>query len=248
MVRMPFTTSLVPAVLAIFLTAVFARLGFWQLDRAAEKNRILTQTGQSLEKPVINSLVDHFPDTVRYRQSSLAGRFDFNRQFLLDNRVHNGRPGYEVLTPFFIEEEADVILVNRGWVPQNGDRTIKPEVGDSTLIDSVAGTNPAVIITGQLVTPSKGVTLGQSIDATEIAWPLVLQYLDYQTIAEKLDRTSLFNAVLVLSEGQVWSYTHNWQPVANGPEKHYGYAFQWFAMMLAVIAFYVYLNFIKSHE
>ena len=36
--------------------------------------------------------------------------------------------------------------------------------------------------------------------------------------------------------------TPNWRPAASGPEKHYGYAFQWFAMATALTAIFVVVN------
>lgn len=204
---------------------------------------MLADTELAGKRPPLNTLTADDVETLRYRQSTLRGRFDFSRQFLLDNKVYEGRPGYEVLTPFFVDNELTVILVNRGWVPQNGDRSVKPDIDDVPLTEALD-----VTVSGRVVMPSTGVTLGDSIDASEFGWPLVVQYPDYQTIAEKLDRIQLVHAMLVLSAGQAWNYTYNWQPVANGPEKHYGYAFQWFALLLAVITFFVYLNFIKKDE
>ena len=52
---------------------------------------------------------------------------------MLDSRVKNGRPGYEILETMSIEGfevagQSQTVLVNRGWVPASLDRTQLPEV------------------------------------------------------------------------------------------------------------------------
>ena len=42
--------------------------------------------------------------------------------------------------------------------------------------------------------------------------------------------------------------TPNWRPAASGPEKHYGYAFQWFAMAAALTAIFVVVNLSRSES
>ena len=39
----------------------------------------------------------------------------------------------------------------------------------------------------------------------------------------------------MLDEDQPDGYRRDWQPIVYGPEKHYGYAAQWFGMALATI-------------
>ena len=57
----------------------------------------------------------------------LNGHYDSAHQVLLDNMSYRGRPGYQVLTPL-ITPDGDV-LVNRGWVPADGNRAVLPDVG-----------------------------------------------------------------------------------------------------------------------
>ena len=63
-----------------------------------------------------------------------------------------------------------------------------------------------------------------------------------------MDKIPALDGVIVANAGQNGQLIYNWQPVATGPMKHYGYAFQWFAMLAAVIFLFVYLNFIKKFD
>lgn len=180
---------------------------------------------------------------LQYRKIEIQGYYDFSRQFLLDNRVHDKQAGYEVITPFYPLQSNGFILVNRGWVGHNGDRSEKP---------SIPGVNDSEQpLTGLITNPSKGFVIGEALaptagDEPEPDWPLVLQFIDYATIADKLDKIPVINAVVVADQGNNGALRYNWQPVANGPMKHYGYAFQWFAMLTAVLIAFVYLNFFKK--
>ncbi len=66
----------------------------------------------------------HLPLFTRVR---VAGQFDTERQFLLDNISHDGQPGYEVLTVLRLADGSG-LLVNRGWVPFTGYRDRLPDI------------------------------------------------------------------------------------------------------------------------
>lgn len=240
-------TGLVSVVLTVLLVLVFAKLGLWQLDRAKEKVAMLDARVAAQARPPLDSLEGGFTSDDIYRELKLTGSFDFTKQFLLDNRLHKRQPGFEVLTPFYLDKQNDtsqaVIMVNRGWVAGNADRSIKPVLDNFAELSKGPGS-----LSGLLVTPSKGITLGDATDETDHQWPKIIQYPDYGTIAQKLDRIEVINAVIIAAPNQAGNYLYNWQPIAHGPEKHYGYAFQWFAMLLAVLTLFVYLNFIKKDE
>ena len=237
-------TGVVSLVLTVLLVFIFARLGLWQLARAHEKIALLEAQSSAEDLAPLESL-DEFKASDLYRKVRLKGQFDFENQFLVDNRIHKGQAGFEVLTPFYQQHEGDdvlpVVMVNQGWIAGGADRTARPVPANRNQPEGG-------LVTGLLATPSKGFTLGDALNGTDQDWPLVLQYIDYETIAQKLDNIEVIKGVVISSPDPLGNYLYNWQPVANGPEKHYGYAFQWFALLLAVITLFVYLNFIKKDE
>ncbi len=261
-------TGIVSIIVTALLVVLFARLGLWQLDRAEEKRSMLAAKELAATVSALTTLDERtsIRDIV-YRKVELSGSYDYTKQFLLDNRIYKQQAGYEVITPFYPSESDGFVLVNRGWVGHNGDRNDKPFIPVATT---------GQLVTGVLTNPSKGFSIGPALEDTEVIqsenpvvvahseepgsegrrveraeprkqnWPLMLQYIDYATIADKVDKIPLVRGVVVADQGQNGSLIYNWQPVANGPEKHYGYAFQWFAMLFAVIFLFIYLNFIKK--
>lgn len=239
------TLSWVVVVVTVVAVVIFARLGLWQLGRAQEKISMLDAAANAAELPALTQL-ENVSNDLLYRHVRLRGKFDFDRQFLRDNIVLDKQPGYEVLTPLLLETRDNrapqIVLVNRGWLPLGHDRQQRPDV--MPAVKSAAVTE----VEGILVKPSKGFTLGEAFDDSQTGWPAVMQYLDYKTIAARLDTMALLPAVVVLKAQQPQSYAYSWKPVADGPEKHYGYAFQWFAMLFAVVVLFIYLSFFKKDE
>ncbi|MCW8874405.1 MAG: SURF1 family protein, partial [Gammaproteobacteria bacterium] len=86
--------------LTLLLLSLLTGLGFWQLDRAAQKRALLEQY-QGMEREVsIEVRADLVADEeLEYRPAQVRGRFDTGHQFLLDNRTHQGVAGYHVFTP-----------------------------------------------------------------------------------------------------------------------------------------------------
>ena len=120
-----FSPSLLPTAAAAAVFALLSGLGFWQLDRAAGKEErqaaFEAARGTVLDETSLDGEIREFA------RVHLEGRYDPSHQFLQDNRTHQGRPGYYVLTPFRISSRG-AVLVNRGWVPAGPDRTALPEI------------------------------------------------------------------------------------------------------------------------
>ena len=185
-----------------------------------------------------------------YTRVSVTGDYDGAHQLLWDNRTYKGQAGFEVLVPLHIAG-GQWVLVNRGWVAPGLSRADLPDVSlpESASVASVT-------IEGLLSRPSKGFASGQALP-DEGMWPRLLQYLDYDAIGKALG-VSLVPAVLqvqtlaedgsdrtVLTARPEWLIA-NWQPSASGPAKHYSYAFQWFAMALALSIIFIVVNTRKS--
>jgi len=212
---------LAPPIAAVLLAALFVSLGFWQLDRAAEKlaMQALFDDDASYVPLVDNMQVKDF------QRVSVSGRFLGDRQFLLDNMISNGRVGYYAITAFEYAADKPLLIVNRGWIAGTADRAVRPQIpvsGDETEIRGRIGSLPRV-----------GIRPGKAF-ADAGSWPRVATYPELSDLSQALGREVL-PFVLLLDPDDAQPLLRQWQPRVQGPMMHYGYAFQWFAMAVAVL-------------
>ena len=221
------TVTMVPLIIYLLLLILLIGLGDWQLFRSQEKADLLAQQEKSLHDPAIALDLDQVDELgdLRYRSVEIKGRYDGRHQFLIDNQIRNGKPGYYVMTPLWIADAGRAVLVNRGWLPLIGDRSVLPAVGVQ---------NDEVAIKGRLNTfPSVGLKLSGADIPTD-TWPAVVQVVDSQVLAEKLGYPlAPFQIELDNDSGE--GYLREWHqaPVVS-PERHIGYALQWFGLALTL--------------
>ena len=208
--------------------ALLVRAGFWQLDRADAKQALLDGFAAGTAEPVpFQSLTDADPEDVRYRRVTVAGRYDAARQFMQEGMTENGRPGLHVLTPLRLEDGTTVI-VNRGWVPRGATRQDLPDAA----VDEGARR-----VEGRAVPfPRAGMRLGDpDVGST---WPRLVNYPTSAELAEALD-VPVAPLQVWLAPDQADGFSRNWAPVEFGPERHIGYAVQWFGLALTLLIIYV---------
>jgi surfeit locus 1 family protein len=213
------------------LIALFVNLGFWQLHRADEKKALLASREQrGRDEPVRLSGTEADAESLRYRRVTVAGEYDPDHQFLVDNQVRDQQPGYLVLTPLRIAGSDRAVLVNRGWVPLGVDRTHRPEVGLKAREARVAG----VVDTF----PRVGFKL-KGAEVPGSGWPSLVQVPEPERLAERLGYKVLPYQVL-LDPAAPEGYARAWHEVALDPAKNQGYALQWF--LFATVAAVLYLR------
>ena len=194
-------------------------LGVWQLNRAEEKQVLLEQWQQEAENLAWQDMVSG--DLTSGRPVTLTGMYG-SRNWLLDNRTREGAPGYEVLTEFR-PLEGPPVVINRGWVQAPRTRAELPDIATPEGIFTLEGR-----ISDYPVPP---VLVDQP--AAEDQWPRRVQSLSEQ--AARLEIPELPDRIVRLSgEGQPGAYRADWEPDLMGPQTHYGYATQWFALAVAL--------------
>lgn len=198
---------------------VLVSLGVWQLNRAAEKQLLLEQWQQEAENLSWPQVVEGGLETGR--PVTLTGAYG-SRTWLLDNRTRDGMPGYEVLTGFH-PVQGPPVVVNRGWVQAPRTRDRLPELKTPEGMVTLQGR-----ISDYPVPP----VLAEQPDP-EGPWPHRVQSLSQQAaLAEIPDLPP--RIVRLAGEGQPGAYRADWEPDLMGPQTHYGYASQWFALALAL--------------
>ncbi len=215
-------------ILFILLFPLLLSLGFWQFSRYAEKKALMEQFEKRFTEAPVSLDIALQNQNPRYRRISLSGYYDNQHTFLLDNRINNGQPGYEVFTPF-TTQTGEIVLVNRGWISRGQDRSVLPEIPVYAELTRLQG---------QLYKPlGKAFVLGHETWSPQ--WPQRMQALDMERIQDLLGKP-LVPYFLVLDEQQSGSLNYFFKPVVMSPAKHMGYAVQWFLMAACLLILVVY--------
>ena len=215
-----------PWIAAGLAIALFSGLGIWQLQRAAEKRAVIASLADD-RQPALERLPGT-PEALRgaaRREVRIQGRYEGERQFLLDNRILEGRPGFDVLTPLVLEDGRRV-LVDRGWVAAGPGREPVESVGIAL--------DDRVTVEGRLWLPEAGIALGDAVTPGD-DWPRLVARIDFAALEAALGRTLV--PVVIRAKGEApWLFRPRDLRPRFGPMRHYGYAFQWFALALTVLA------------
>ncbi len=227
-----FAPGLTPTLITVVVMAGLVSLGFWQLRRADEKRDLLATFAAGQTTTVALTAVNA-AELPRYQRVTAAGRFDPARQILLDNMPSStGSAGYHVLTPLVLED-GGLLLVDRGWIPVGRDRATLPDIAVSGEQRQVAGLLDAL--------PQPGMRLGHP-DVSQASWPRVLNFPEHADLAAVYGE-HLQRPILLLDPGAEGGFERVWEArFGFGPERHIGYAIQWFALSLALVAIYFVVN------
>jgi cytochrome oxidase assembly protein ShyY1 len=218
--------------LYVLLLPLLVRLGFWQLSREEEKRELLAvYENRQQEQPVSLATLDA-ADDLQYRQVRFTAQPDNTHLFLLDNRIYQGRVGYEVLQAARTDNDT-VVFINRGWVAQGATRADLPQL--TPLPDTLE-------LRGSVYVPvGDPVVLDDELMSS--GWPKVVEVLDLERMqsAAALEG-KLFPYSVRVAEGVDGALVRYWPVINLSPEMHRGYAVQWFAMALALTLLYLYYS------
>jgi surfeit locus 1 family protein len=224
--RRDFEVSFFLTIIYLLILSLLISLGFWQLERATEKRLFLQQQQQRI-KSILN-LTSETEDNLkllRYRAVMIEGHYEPQKQFLIDNQIVKGKAGYFVMTPFVLKHSTKAVLINRGWLQANPDRSLLPDIA---LLE-----NQNQIVGRINNFPSVGLKLQGAEIPTE-GWPSVVQVAESKVLAKKLGY-DLFSFQVELDPMQPQGYNRQWlEKTIMPPEKHIGYAVQWFGLAITL--------------
>jgi surfeit locus 1 family protein len=205
------------------------QLGNWQLSRAREKESRQEQLDMlSREPPVALPEVPVKLEDFQYRRVEVRGVYVPAHTIFLDNKINQGVAGYQVITPLKIGTSSMHVLVNRGWVVADADRTKLPSIATPDGQVTVSGT--ATTALQKTLELSKEVVSGPvwaNLDPTRYAAVTGLAV----------------QPVMILQQDDVNDgLVRKWTRPDSGSAKNWGYAFQWFSMALAVLIIYLVLS------
>lgn len=219
--------KILPTLAAMVVIAVTTRLGFWQLDRAHQRDALEAKMLAARSAPPVllgTDLVDAMPLEVHPAQAE--GEWVPDKIVLLDNQVYQTQAGFQVLMPLRLAGSGMHVLVNRGWIRGTGDRHQLPRVitagGMQTISGLIRQRTPRVGSVGKMA--RNGIVWSEVTPEEFAIWsglrmqPLVL----YQTS--------------MAQDGLV----RDWPHPASGAERNRGYALQWFAFAAMTVIFWGY--------
>ncbi|MGF6600554.1 surfeit locus 1 family protein [Paraburkholderia sp. GAS448] len=220
---------LLPALLILIVVAVTVRLGFWQRDRAHQKEALQAHITQFENAPAqtIGAAPVALKD-IEFHRVRAVGSFVPEQVVYLDNRPYNDQPGFYVVMPLKLRD-GGYVLVNRGWLPRN--------MSERTAIGPYVTPKGEVEIEGiARADASKAYELGEGGSA---AHQQIRQNLDVHAFAAE---TGLplqpFVIQQISDDGD--KLVRDWPTPISGVERNYGYMLQWWGMAVAAIAFGLY--------
>ena len=213
---------LIPAVLIVATIAFLGSLGLWQLDRANEK-RVIEASIQKANTGTIELISDENRLLEKeYYQVRLKGQYLSNKQFIYDNQIIDQVSGYYVLTPFKLKNQSGTIVINRGFIPWNGDREKLADI-------SIYKTKSDIKV--QISKPIKRIELKSSEISNN--FPTLIQAVDLVKMSE-IAGVNFSSMVGLLDASMDDGFVRKWEPYTGSIEKHIGYAVQWFLMAIVL--------------
>lgn len=225
-----FSPAVIPTIVTLCVLYFLVSLGLWQLDRAEYKQDLQTkiETRQNLEPIDINITPENQADRI-FLPVIITGQYDASHHILLDNQVVNMKAGYDVYTPFKLNN-GQTLLINRGWIIQGATRQDMPD------IKTPAHT---ITLTGLLSMPPSppGVIFAGQADNYSLS-PTIVQIIDIDVLKKSLGY-DINPMIVILDEKYDAEFYRKPIKLNMKSAKHTGYAVQWFT--LATVLFSIYL-------
>jgi len=227
---------LIPTIAAIAAVALFVAAGNWQRGRMEAKEALraeLDAAGRMAPVDLASLSSATAWAALRFRTVTAAGEFDARRQILIDNKVHAGRAGYDVVAPLRMAD-GRAVLVARGWVAQGASRDVLP--------DAPPPSGP-VTVSGRLAIPP-----ARYVELKAEATPgTVWQNLDPERFAAATGLAVLpavIEQTIPANDGLV----RDWPAPDFGIQTHRIYMLQWYAFAALAVVLWLLLNLRRSRR
>lgn len=226
-----FSPGWLTTLITLMLLTLLINLGLWQTNRGEYKEALQARYDARSQSSTIDleTLMAMAEDSMDF-PIALKGRYQHSKIFLLDNRTHRGIPGFHVITPLDIGSH--YVLINQGWVAQGKTRSDMPDFPQPKGKISVSGITHV---------PNPNFFVLKEDDYESVTWPFIIQKINIEKSSSLLDKP-LAPFVIRLNPDKESGFVREWHSNPMTPEKHFGYAFQWFSLALALSVIYVTVN------
>jgi surfeit locus 1 family protein len=255
--RIGFRFRAIPFIATVLLVALGVSLGQWQDRRAAGKLALqATLAARAAQAPLMLGAdaggggagagvgaiaglgADADPASLEFRRVAVTGEFIAGWPVFLDNRPMQGRAGLYLLMPLRVAGSGAVVLVARGWLPRQAEHERRPDYqtpAGPVRVEGVVRASMGHIMQLGSPAPLAAGAIVQNVDPAQVA---LASGLPVQPFFIEQTGPSQAGDPLV----------RDWPAPALGVEKHQGYAFQWYALAVMALLFFVITGFRRGSK
>ena len=211
--RPPLTAT----ILTLIGIAVLCGLGYWQMQRLAWKEALLSAIAQESAKPAAPLTDFSLSDTQPIKRGTITGRTLHRPPIKIAPRTLEGKKGAHIYTAF-MRQDGRVIFINHGWAAEEWQA-------------SSAKTNAAQqTLTGFLTQPPRANLFTPENMPDKNQW----YHADPLEMAEALNIKTAPSARIFILQNQALKGVTPLNPSKNIRNNHKQYAFFWFTMASAL--------------
>jgi len=226
---------------ALLVIAIGCSAGVWQLSRADTKIALAANLLARQQMPILNANAGPWTLAEASERRMIArGQYIPEAAIWLDNRPrpippagsNNAQSGFYLMMPLRLDGKDEVLWINRGWAPRNNEnREILPPVQTPNKVVNIEG-----IVFAH---PGKVYELGSGKSSIDLGKPRIEQNFDLVTEGKQRGWTQLPFILREVEAGIGDGLLRDWAPLTSGVDRHYAYAFQWFALAFAGFLFWL---------
>jgi surfeit locus 1 family protein len=212
-------------------------LGAWQMGRAGQKLALHAVMQERRAMPPVDQktlLATGGGADLLHRPVVLRGTWLPQHTVFLDNRQMGGKPGFYVVTPLTLDGSTIAVLVERGWVQRNFVQRDK--------LPPIATPAGVVELHGRMAPPP-----GKLYEFSGPGLGPIRQNIDLAQFRAETG-LALLDLAVQQTGGPSEGLLREWPEAASGAPKHYGYAFQWWALSALIAILYAWFQFIAPRR
>ncbi len=221
------TTRRIAIVGLMLIAALCLRLGFWQVERLAERRAQREAALAARAKPTLDlgAPAERDGEELGDRWVEARGVYDREHEIVLRGEAFQGAPGVLVVTPLRLAGSDTAVLVLRGFVP----------AADAVRADTDSLVEPGLVRVRGLATPI-GSGGGQPLD---LAGRMTWARLDLGALRARLPYPLLAVVVRQSPDSALPRSPRRLPPPELNDGPHLNYAIQWFLFAGMAVAFAV---------
>ena len=232
---------IVATVSALLVVAIACAAGIWQLNRADGKIALAANLLARQQMPILsaNDALLSLEDASERRMIA-RGQYIPQAAIWLDNRPrpippagsNTSQSGFYLLMPLQLEGRDEILWINRGWAPRNSEnRESLPPVKTPSKVVTIEG-----IVFAH---PGKVYALGEGQVIIDASKPRIEQNFDLRAEGKLRGWVQSPFILREVDTGVEDGLLREWAPLTTGVDRHYAYAFQWFALAVSGFLFWI---------